>query len=150
MHPQISHETVDINKIFKENKSKILKTLGSSNYQELLEQTLKEGFKGDKFRENEEKIFKNFFVENQNSNNSLTNFLISFNKWSKNKIDQNLNVRFRVMILNVLLLFGAFGISFINPIGGMTFGIISSIACTITEGVAKRNISNIGHLQTHF
>ena len=150
MNPQISLETVVVNNIFKENKLKILKGLGSSNPNELLEVTLKEGFKGDKFRENDEKIFKNFFVENQNSNNSQDNFLKSFDQWSKNKIDQSLKVRFRVMILNVLLLFGAFGISFVNPIGGMTFGIISSIACAITEGVAKRNISNIGHLQTHF
>ena len=150
MNPQISHETVDVNNIFKENKIKILKGLGSLNSKELLEVILKEGFNGDKFRENDEKIFKNFFVENQNSNNSQDNFLKSFDQWTKNKIDQSLKVRFQVMILNVLLLFGAFGISFVNPIGGMTFGIISSIACAITEGVAKRNISNIGHLQTHF
>ena len=52
--------------------------------------TLKEGFKGDKFRENDEKIFKNFFVENQSSNNSQDNFLKSFDQWSKNKIDQSL------------------------------------------------------------
>ena len=136
--------------IFSQNKLKFSNKLGANNSSELLSNTLKNGFSGDKFRNNNQNIFNNFFRENNFENDQSQNFLEKFNEWTKNKIDQSLKVRFRVMILNVLLLFGAFGISFVNPIGGMTFGIISSIACAITEGVAKRNISNIGHLQTHF
>lgn len=150
MHNPVNENAISTEQIFKNYKSKISTTLGAENYQTLIENTLKKGFEGDKFRNNIENIFKNFFVDKNLRNNSSEDFIKSFCDWSKDKIDQSLKVRRNVMFLNVFLLFVAFGISFVNPIAGISFGVISSIGCSIMEGVAKRNIANIGHLQTHF
>jgi hypothetical protein len=126
-------------------KSKLERFFGSENILEL-KNDLIEGLKGDKFRENNKNILNNFFKDNPNSNN----FLNDFCTWSEDKTKESLKTRFRIATINVILLSIATVLTFfLSPIAGVSVGVISSLACSVAEGVAKRNISNIGHLQQH-
>ncbi len=129
-----------------ENQSLFLRYLGCRDYNELYEVNFKNGLAGDKFKNNNENILKNFYKDNSVSDD----FVGDFFNWSINKTNDALKTRKTIAILNSLLLISALLLTtFLSPIVGILFGLISSSVCNIAEGVAKRNIANIGHLQTH-
>jgi hypothetical protein len=130
----------------KELKKNFLENLGAEN-KEKLRENLRNAFVGDAFRDNIDGIFGNYFVGSaaQNQNNFYESFLV----WTKKKIDNSFKVRRKIATLNTIGLFGAFGLNFLFTPVAMAFGAAISLVSSIAEGVAKRNIANLGHLEAH-
>jgi len=128
-------------------KTQFLKTLGANDENSLYQETLVNGFLGDNFKNNNFNIFRNFC--NQKKIPDSNNFFNDFISWSKEKIYEAFKNRFKIVIFNIFGLFAAFAISFFAILPAIVFAIMVGISCGILEGVAKRNVANIGHLQTH-
>jgi hypothetical protein len=129
-------------------KSNFLMNLGAEDNRDLFENILKKSFRGDSFERNNENIFKNFYQKNNGINQD---FLQEFSLFAQNKIDTCVNTRKKIAIANSVGLAGAFLMNFfLTPLAGIPMAIGVTLVSSVAEGVAKRNMANIGHLERHF
>ena len=129
-----------------QQKANFLKRLGAESDEDLYEHVLKESFTGDAFEANIEGVFCNYYLQR---GHACERFCDSFWSWGGEKLDEAFKLRRRVAGANTLALFGAFGLSFANPVAGIATGVAVSGAAGVAEGVAKRNVASFGHLQSH-
>jgi hypothetical protein len=132
-----------------QKKAKFYKFLGCQNNEQLIQEVLKNGLAGDKFKQNNENILKNFFDEHPDSDN----FIRDFYNWTNLKYRKSASTcsktgffKFLCLLVAVILLQS----SLLIPscfIPGILLGTISPVFCLIAEGVAKRNIANIENLE---
>lgn len=142
----MSRSQLRIKHRFEEQKANFLKRLGAKSDKDLYKNILKESFAGDAFEDNIEALFANYYSQ---KGKSCERFYDSFLSWGEEKLDEAFKLRWKVAGVNTLGLFGAFGLSFANPIAGIAAGVAVSVTAGVAEGVAKRNIANFGHLQSH-
>ncbi len=142
----MSRSQLQIKHRFEEQKANFLKRLGAKSDKDLYKNILKESFEGDAFEDNIEALFANYYSQ---KGKSCERFYDSFLLWGEEKLDEAFKLRWKVAGINTLGLFGAFGLSFANPIAGIAAGVAVSVTAGVAEGVAKRNVANFGHLQSH-
>ena len=126
-------------------KQHFLRYLGAKDRRDLYQNILPQAFGGDSYEDNIRKIFGNYRKEEVDEDEFFDRFLL----WGEKKLDEAFNFRWKVAKGNTVGLFGAFGLTFANPIAGIAFGVGVTLAAGVAEGVAKRNIANFGHLQAH-
>ncbi len=146
-------KTCDENKISKIEllKKDFLRGLGSSSDKALIDD-LDSAFLGDNYQSNVVNIFKRFHQEKfQDTDQNSTNFLDLFKDWAGNNLDQEFKNRYSIAVANSCGLVVACLLNFFaTPIAGIACGTSVVGLSSIAESTAKRNISNIGHLSTHF
>lgn len=131
---------------FQVHERSFLSNLDSKDNSDLYENILARSFSGDNFENNIKAIFSNYYLqEGINGNDFYNSFLL----WIEKKLDDAFKIRKTIAAKNTIGLCGAFGLSLINPVAGIATGIAVSATAGVAEGVAKRNIANLGHLQGH-
>jgi len=154
LKPEAFSENEDANSFFIDYKNKFLKTfysevtLEDENQQKLIEHLLVVGFQRDKYSENIHNVFLNYHEDSKEKESS--NFLSTFKDWCKQKTDKSIKQRFYLSLFNTAILSAIFTLGFFGMwIPALILSISSGLMFGILEGVPKRNIANIGHLQDH-
>jgi hypothetical protein len=143
MQPNINSSRLE------QEKAKFNKFLGCQDNNELTQEVLKKGLAGDKFKQNNENILKNFFFDHTDNDN----FIKDFYNWTNLKYRESASTCsktgfFKMLCLLVAVILLQF--SFLTPscfIPGILLVMIPPVFCSIAEGVAKRNIANIENLE---
>ena len=108
---------------------------------------------GDKFKQNNENILKNFFRDYQDDQdnrdvNHSGNFLIDFFHWTEKKTNRSREICFFQFFFELVLI-GIMGLLASGQINVILTGALAISSSLIAGGVARRNLANIYNLENN-